>query len=110
MAVCSPAEPTSASPTGLSSATRASGRKASSGERRTVALHPVSQKGAGHAREHFKMNYKRKYIPEAEIIHKDGRQKYTIELEEFEFKLRGRVVLEIIADRCGQLPEAVLKE
>jgi len=51
-----------------------------------------------------------KYIPEAEIIHKDGRQKYTIELEEFEFKLRERVVLEVVADRGGQLPEAALRE
>jgi hypothetical protein len=51
-----------------------------------------------------------KYIPEAEIIQKDGRQKYTIELEEFEFKLRERVILEVVADRGGQLPEAALQE
>lgn len=51
-----------------------------------------------------------KWIPEAEIIEKDGRQKYSIELEEFEFKLRERVILEVIADRGGQLPEAALEE
>jgi hypothetical protein len=31
-----------------------------------------------------------KDIPEAGVVQKDGRQKYTIELEEFEFKLRKR--------------------
>jgi hypothetical protein len=51
-----------------------------------------------------------KYIPEAEVIQKDGRQKYTIEMEDFEFKLRERVILEVAADRGGQLPEAVLQE
>jgi hypothetical protein len=51
-----------------------------------------------------------KWIPEAEITEKDGRQKYTIELEEFEFKLRERVILEVVADRGGQLPKATLQE
>lgn len=51
-----------------------------------------------------------KYIPEAAIIEKDGRQKYTIELEEFEFKLRERVILEVVSDRGGQLPQAALAE
>ncbi len=51
-----------------------------------------------------------KYIPEAELMDKDGRQKYTIELEHFEFKLRERVILEVVADRGGQLPEAQLPE
>jgi len=51
-----------------------------------------------------------KYIPEAEIVEKDGRQKYSIELEEFEFKLRERTVLKILSDRGGQLPEAKLRE
>jgi hypothetical protein len=51
-----------------------------------------------------------KWIPEAEIIERDGRQKYTIELEEFEFKLRERVILEVVADRGGQLPKAALQE
>ena len=51
-----------------------------------------------------------KYIPEAEVVQKDGRQKYTIELEEFEFKLRERVILEVVSDRGGQLPDAALQE
>jgi len=51
-----------------------------------------------------------KYIPEAEIVEKDGRQKFSIELEEFEFKLRERTVLKILSDRGGQLPEAKLRE
>ena len=51
-----------------------------------------------------------KYIHEAEVVQKDGRQKFTIELEEFEFKLRERVILEVVSDRGGQLPEAALPE
>jgi hypothetical protein len=51
-----------------------------------------------------------KYIPEAQIIEKDGKQKYSIELEGFEFKLRERVVLKVISDRGGQLPNAKLPE
>jgi hypothetical protein len=52
-----------------------------------------------------------KYIPEAVIVQKDdGRQTYSIELEAFEFKLRERVVLKIISDRGGQLPDAQMRE
>jgi len=51
-----------------------------------------------------------KYIPEAEIVKRDDRLKYIIELEEFEFKLRERVVLEVVSDRGGQLPDAELRE
>jgi hypothetical protein len=51
-----------------------------------------------------------KYIPEAQIVEKDGKQKYSIELEAFEFKLRERVVLKVISDRGGQLPNAKLPE
>lgn len=51
-----------------------------------------------------------KYIPEAQIFEQDGIRKYSITLEAFEFKLRERVVLRVIADRGGQLPEAELKE
>lgn len=51
-----------------------------------------------------------KCIPEAEIVERQGRQKLTIELEEFEFKLRGRVILEVVSDRGSQLPEAALQE
>lgn len=50
-----------------------------------------------------------KYIPEAQTVEKDGRQKHTIELEAFEFKLRERVVLKVIEDRGGQLPPASLE-
>jgi hypothetical protein len=52
-----------------------------------------------------------KYIPEAVIVQKDdGRQTYSIELEAFEFKLRERVVLKIVSDRGGQLPDAQMRE
>jgi len=50
------------------------------------------------------------YIPEAEIVDRDGRQKYTIELEAFEFKLRERVILRVVSDRGVQLPEASMRE
>lgn len=49
-----------------------------------------------------------KYIPNPTIVEKDGRTKYTIELEAFEFKLRERVVLKVVSDRGGQLPNASL--
>jgi hypothetical protein len=51
-----------------------------------------------------------KYIPEAQVFEENGIRKYSIKLEAFEFKLRERVVLKIISDRGGQLPEAQLKE
>lgn len=51
-----------------------------------------------------------KYIPEAQIVERHGRQKLTIELEDFEFKLRERVILEVVSDRGGQLPKAALQE
>jgi hypothetical protein len=51
-----------------------------------------------------------KYIPEAQIVFKDGRQKYTIDLESFEFKLRERAILRVVSDRGGQLPPAQLFE
>jgi hypothetical protein len=49
-------------------------------------------------------------IPSAEFFEKDGRMKYSIELEAFEFKLRERVVLSVVADRGGPLPQAQLSE
>lgn len=61
--------------------------------------------GVWESLEHFDAAIGR-YIPQAEIIEKDGRKKYTIELEIFEFKLRERVVLKVISDRGGQLPDA----
>ena len=51
-----------------------------------------------------------KRIPKAELFEKDGRKKYTITLEDFEFKLRERVVLKVIADRGSQLPNAEMPE
>lgn len=49
-----------------------------------------------------------KFIPKAEIFEQDGKSKYSITLEAFEFKLRERVVLKVISDRGGQIPEAEL--
>ena len=51
-----------------------------------------------------------KYIPEAHVFEENGVRKYSITLEAFEFKLRERIVLKIVSDRGGQLPEAQLKE
>jgi hypothetical protein len=48
---CSPAVPASASPAGISSATPTSVQPAIYSERKTVALHPVSQKGAPQSSE-----------------------------------------------------------
>jgi hypothetical protein len=48
--------------------------------------------------------------PKAEVFEEAGRKKYTITLEDFEFKLRERVVLKVITDRGGQLPEAAMRE
>lgn len=46
------------------------------------------------------------YIPEAKVEEKDGRRVHTVQLEEYEFKLRERVVLNIIGSRGGDLPLA----
>jgi hypothetical protein len=52
-----------------------------------------------------------KYIPEAiEEIRPDGRTRYTIEVEGYEFRLRERVVLKIVSDRGGELPAAMLTQ
>jgi hypothetical protein len=52
-----------------------------------------------------------KYIPRAEAYEaEDGRRKITISLEEYEFKLRERVVLKKVFDRGGDLPPADLLE
>jgi hypothetical protein len=51
-----------------------------------------------------------KYIPQAELSERNGLQKFVIELDAFEFKLRERVVLKVVSDRGGQLPEAQLAE
>ena len=51
-----------------------------------------------------------KWIPEAEMVEKDGRKKYSIELEAFEFKLRERIVLKYVTDRGGDLPPAEMPE
>jgi hypothetical protein len=48
-----------------------------------------------------------KYIPKGEAFEaEDGRRRITILLEEYEFKLRERIVLKRIFDRGGQLPPA----
>lgn len=47
-----------------------------------------------------------RYIPDVRVVEKDGRRIQTMELEEFEFKLRERVVLEVIGSRGGDLPAA----
>lgn len=49
-----------------------------------------------------------KYIPDVKIEEKNGRRVQTVELEEFEFKLRERVVLEVIGSRGGELPPATV--
>lgn len=49
-----------------------------------------------------------KYIPEVTIEERNGRRFKTVELEEFEFKLRERVVLKVIGSRGGELPEATV--
>jgi hypothetical protein len=46
----------------------------------------------------------RKSIPEATVVEEDDRLKYSITLENFEFKLRERVVLKIVSDRSAKLP------
>jgi hypothetical protein len=51
-----------------------------------------------------------KRIPKAEVFEQDGQKRYTITLEDFEFKLRERVVLKVIADRGGHLPDAEMRE
>jgi hypothetical protein len=55
-------------------------------------------------------NAVRPFIPEAKIVVRDGKHLYSIEVEAFEFKLRERVVLKVISDRGGQLPDAQLRE
>ncbi|MBS0224745.1 MAG: hypothetical protein JSS25_00170 [Proteobacteria bacterium] len=49
-----------------------------------------------------------KYIPDVKIEEKSGRRTQTVELEEFEFKLRERVVLEVVGSRGGELPPATV--
>ena len=55
--------------------------------------------------EHFD-NAIGKYIPQTEIV--NGKQR--IELEDFEFKLRERLVLKVLKSRGKQLPDADLAE
>ena len=47
-----------------------------------------------------------KYIPEVKIEESNGRRVFSVQLEEFEFKLRERVVLHVVGSRGAQLPEA----
>jgi hypothetical protein len=48
------------------------------------------------------------WFPKATEQTTGGRRKQTIELEEFEFKVRERIVLQRIADRGGDLPPPTL--
>jgi len=59
--------------------------------------------------EHFEEAIK-KFFPKAYEEKKDGKNKQIIELEDFEFKLRERIVLKCIADRGGDLPAPTLIE
>jgi hypothetical protein len=47
-----------------------------------------------------------KYIPSARVCEQDGKRMRLLELEDFEFKLRERIVLEVIGTRGGDLPPA----
>ncbi|WP_026762897.1 hypothetical protein [Sediminibacterium salmoneum] len=47
-----------------------------------------------------------KYFPKASTEKKDGKTIHTIEVEDFEFKLRERIVLRKVSDRGVSLPEA----
>ena len=52
-----------------------------------------------------------KYIPEAETHEEaNGSRRVTISLEEYEFKIRERVVLKKVLDRGGELPPADVPE
>ena len=50
-----------------------------------------------------------KYIPAVQTSEEDDESKQMIELEPFEFKLRERVVLQVVADRGGELPAAEMR-
>ena len=50
-----------------------------------------------------------KYIPNVKITKKKGKTIQQIELDDFEFKLRERIVLKTIKSRGGSLPKADLK-
>lgn len=49
-----------------------------------------------------------KYFPNSGIEHKNGKTIQTIEIEDFEFKLRERIVLRKVLDRGTNLPDADL--
>ena len=58
--------------------------------------------------EHFERAIQKVFPKASEKTDASGKTKQTIELEAFEFKIRERIVLEPIADRGGQLPDASL--
>jgi len=47
-----------------------------------------------------------KYFPKASTEKKNGKTIHTIEVEDFEFKLRERIVLRKVSDRGVSLPDA----
>ena len=57
--------------------------------------------------EHFEEAIK-EFFPKAYEEKKDGKVSQIIELEEFESKIRERIVLKRIADRGGHLPAPTL--
>jgi heme-degrading monooxygenase HmoA len=57
--------------------------------------------------EHFEAAIK-KWFPRATQKRSRGKVKHSIELEDFEFKVRERVVLEHLDDRGANLPPATL--
>lgn len=58
--------------------------------------------------EHFDAAIK-KYMPSAREEIGSGRKKQIIELEDFEFKMRERIVLKKLDDRGGDLPQSTLE-
>jgi heme-degrading monooxygenase HmoA len=62
--------------------------------------------GIWRSMEDFKRIVENRYFPLKQIID----DKYYIQLYEFEFKLRERIILKVITDRGGNLPEAMLQE
>lgn len=54
----------------------------------------------------FKELIESKYIPKEE----PGEEKRMVELKDFEFKMRERIILNVITDRGGMLPEAAMLE
>lgn len=50
-----------------------------------------------------------KYIPDMKSVKVNGVKKQRLELDDFEFKLRERIVLRTVKSRGGKLPKADMK-